>query len=85
MIARRRRLLVTAAGIFAAGLATLSAQPPPVQSDTPSTKGVVKKGKVPISNEILRSSCRRRPKRICRTAFTSWCSKIIGRRRCSFS
>jgi len=54
MIATRRRLVFTAAFAVVAGFATVSAQQPPVQGDTPSTRGVVKKGKVPISNEILK-------------------------------
>jgi zinc protease len=47
--------LFTAAGALAiaTSLAPLSAQLPP-QADTPSTKGVVRKGKVPVSNELVK-------------------------------
>ena len=49
------RLLIGAAVLaFSAGITSVAAQQLPTQSDTQSTKGVVKKGKVPISNEILK-------------------------------
>jgi zinc protease len=54
MIATHRRLVGAAALALTAGLTTVAAHPPPTQGETPSTKGVVKKGKVPISNEVLK-------------------------------
>ena len=51
MIATRGRLMITAAFGLVAGFATLSAQPPPVQGDTPTTKGVVKKDEPAVTPE----------------------------------
>ncbi len=54
MIVTRRHLLGAASLAVVAGLATVSAQPPPVQAEASTTKGLVRKGKVPVSNEILK-------------------------------
>lgn len=57
MMPSRRVLVGSAAMAIVVGLATASAQlppPPGAQSDAPPAKGVVKKGKVPISNEVLK-------------------------------
>jgi zinc protease len=48
------RALACALAACALGFTAVAAQPPPSQADAPSTKGVVKKGKVPISNELLK-------------------------------
>lgn len=51
------RVLIAAAAALAivGARASLVAQlPPPTQGDTPSTKGIVKKNKVPVSKEVLK-------------------------------
>src|SRR3954464_13952458 len=51
MVHRRIALALVAA---AASFTSVAAQPPQAQVEAPSTKGVVKKGRVPISNEVLK-------------------------------
>ena len=79
MMTTHRLLLGAAVLAFSAGITSVAAQQLPTQSDTQSTKGVVKKGKVPISNEILKIKLPRAAEAdLSQRRPSDACSKIIG-------